>query len=53
MKRAIITFIVTIIIGCTWLYVEPAEPTLAIIFSIATAGFFIVYTIEKNKRNDY
>lgn len=50
MKRVIITFIVTIIIGCTWLYVEPAEPTLAIIFSIATTGSFIVYAIENKQK---
>ena len=50
MNRAIAAFIVTIIVGYLGLWILPEFGN---VFSIATAGSFIVYSIEKNKRNDY
>ena len=46
MNRAIITFIVTIIVGYLGCFLLPE---LGIIFSIATAGAFIVHAIENKK----
>lgn len=46
MNRAIIAFIVTIIVGYLGLFLLPE---LGIIFSIATTGAFIVHAIENKK----